>query len=90
VTVIAALEFKNEIAAGGGAREADGAHGGLSAGTYQAYFLDRGQRGDDARGEFRFGAGGHAVACAARGLLGDCANNIWIRVPQNQGAQEQT
>ncbi len=69
VAVIAALEFDDDFAAGGGAGQADGGHGGLSAGADEAQFLNGGIAGNNALGEIGLGGRGGAeagrVACRA-------------------------
>ena len=62
VAVVAALEFDDELAAGGGAGQADGRHGGLSAGADKAHLFDGGIAGHDALGEIGLGGGGCAEA----------------------------
>src|SRR5574340_1209970 len=70
MSVIATLEFHDALTAGDAARQADGAHGGLSAGIHNAHELDRRQNFADAlrepRFEFRGRAEGQAVV---RGFL---------------------
>ncbi len=70
VAVIAALEFDDEFAAGGGAGQADGRHRGLSAGADEAHFFDGGIAGGDALGEIGLGGrGGAEAGRVARGAL---------------------
>ena len=70
VAVVAALEFDDEFAAGGGAGQADGGHGGLSAGADEAHFFDGGIAGRDALGEIGLGGrGGAEAGGVARGAL---------------------
>jgi len=55
VTVVAALEFNDDLAAGGGASQPDGAHRGLGAGADEAQLLDGRIAGDDALGKIGLG-----------------------------------
>ncbi len=86
VAVVAAFEFYDEVAAGGGAREPHGAHGGFGARTDETN-LFAGRNGlADARGKLHFELGGHAVARAAARLLGDGFDDARMRVAQDQRA----
>ena len=70
MAVIAAFEFDDDFAAGGGAGQADGRHGGLGAGADEAHLLDGGVAGDDALGEVGFrGRGRSKAGGVARGAL---------------------
>jgi len=62
VAVIAPLELDDEMAAGGGACESDGRHGGLGAGADEAHLFNGGVAGDNALGEIGFSGGGSSVA----------------------------
>ena len=70
VAVVAALEFDDDLAAGGGAGQADGAHRGLGAGADKAQLLDGRIAGDDALGQIGLGGrGGAEAGRVARGAL---------------------
>ena len=70
VAVIAAFKLDDDVAAGGGAGEANGRHGGLSAGADEAHFFDGRIAGNDALGEIGFSSGGGSEAGGvARGAL---------------------
>ena len=82
--VIAALEFDDIFPLGEGPRQANGRHGGFSAGADQAQHLDGGHGlGDHFRQlSFRRRAGAEACACA-RGRL-DGAHHYGRSVAQNE------
>ena len=82
--MIAPLEFDDQVAAGGGARQAHGAHGRLGARTDKTHFFARRKRLSDARRKFDFEFGRHAVTRAAARLLGNGLNDLRMRVAQNQ------
>ena len=86
VAVIAAVEFDDQVAARGGARQAHGAHGRLGARADKSHFFARRKRFSDARRKFDFEFGGHAVTRATARLLGDRLNDLRMRVTQNQRA----
>ena len=65
VPVIVARELDDHFAAGESAGESDGAHRRLGAGIDQPHVLDRRDGRDDQFGQFAFGLGRGAEACAA-------------------------
>ena len=70
MAVVAAFKFHNDFAAGGGARQTNGGHGGFSAGADKAQLLNGRIAGDDALGEVGLRSGGGAKAGrVARGPL---------------------
>ena len=86
VAVIAALEFDDDFAAGGGAGQADRRHRRFSAGADEAHFFDGGIAGHDALGEVGLGGRGCAEAGGvARGAL-DRFDHRRKGVAQNHGA----
>ena len=62
VAVIAALELDDDLAPGGGAGQANGRHGRLSAGADEAHLFDGRIAGDDAFGQVGLGCRGSAEA----------------------------
>ena len=66
VAVVAAGELDDQVAPGGAARQADGAHHRLGAGGDAAHLLEPGIGGDHRLGELDLGGAGRAVGRAAR------------------------
>ena len=86
VAVVAALEFDDDFAAGGGAGEANGRHGGLGAGADEADLFDGGIAGDDALGEVGLGGGGGAEAGGVGGGALDGFDDGGKGVAEDHGA----
>ena len=86
VAVIAALELYDQVAPGGRARQAHGAHGRLGSRADEAHALARRQAAANHRREFDLELGGHSVAGAARGLLRQRGDDFGMRVAQDQRA----
>ena len=82
--MIATLEFDDQVAARGGARQAHGAHGRLGARTDKTHFFARRKSLSDARRKFDFEFGWHAVTRPTARLLGNGLNDFRMRVAQNQ------
>ncbi len=83
VAVIAALEFDDELAAGGGAGQADSGHRRLSAGADETHFFDGRIAAGDALGEIGLRCrGGAEAGRVARGALNGFDNRR-ERVAQN-------
>src|ERR1700675_2441540 len=81
--VIAALEFKYQVALGEPASRADRGHGRFGPGADKADALDRRQRPSDLLAQLDFERREHSVAGPARGLVGDGRHNIRVRVAKN-------
>ena len=60
MAVVAAFELDDLLAAGGAARQADGAHAGFGARADQAHHVDAGDQLDDLFGQLDFALGGSA------------------------------
>ena len=86
VAVIAALEFDDDLAAGRGARHANGRHGGLGAGADKAHSFDGRIAGADALGEIGLGGGGRAKAGRVARRALDRLDDGRKRVAQNHRA----
>ena len=83
VAVVAAVELHDDVAAGGGAREANGGHRRLGAGVHEADAFEPG-RGDHAPAEFDFARGERAEGCALRRRALDGRDNGRGRVPEDE------
>ena len=86
VAVIAADAFDDQGAAGGGAGEADGAHGRFGAAVDEADHVDGWQGFDDFRGQRDFALGGSAVAGAAADGFGEGGDDPFVGVAGDDGA----
>ncbi len=86
VTVVATLEFDEVFAAGEGAGESDGRHGGFGAGADEAHLLDRWKGLADQLGEVGFGGGGGAEADASGCGLLHGFHHLRGGVAENHGA----
>ncbi len=86
MTVIAAIEFQNQIAPGKCASKPRRAHRRFRAAAHKSNFLDARNRFANSFGEFHFKFGGDAETCAAMRLIRNRIRNRGIRVAQNQRA----
>ena len=83
VAVIAAFEFDDDLAAGGGARHADRGHGGLGAGADEAHLFDCRIAGRDALCKIGLGCSGCAEACGVARRSLDGFDDRWKCVAEN-------
>jgi len=64
MAVVATIKFYNEVPAGCPACQTDGAHGGLGAGVYHAYDINRIHGVDDHLSQLDFQIGGRTEAAS--------------------------
>ena len=83
MTVVAAFEFDDFVAAGKAARQADGAHGGFSAGADQAQLRHAGHDFGDFFGNHDFGFGGRAKRQTAQSGFAHGFNHFGVGVADN-------
>ncbi len=84
MTVVAALELEDQIAAGEAAGEADGGHGGLGAAIDEADHLDGRHEGDDLFGQLDLFRGWRAVVCPFADGTFDGLGHVRVGMTQDQ------
>ncbi len=82
--MVGASELDDDLAPGGGAGEADGAHRSLGAGAGHAQHLDRGDAGGDLLGKLDLGGGCGTVGGAAPCRLDHRGEDRGVGVAEDQ------
>ena len=84
VAVVAAGKFDDEIAPGGGARQADGAHGGLGARGHEPHLFESRIGLHHPFRQFHFRLAGRSKGRAGTAGLIDGLDDLRMRMPQDQ------
>ncbi len=86
VSVIAACELQDRLAAGGRTRQTERAHRRLGSRVHQTNLLDGRERPDEVLGQLDLAAGGRSEAGPHLRLLRDGRAHAWRRVAENECA----